>query len=282
MLEQGVGAVAAGDLGHRVGTSAQDEIGRLSRAFDDMASALQRDNARRKQAEEAVLKLNEDLLHHVRQLEEANRELDAFSYSVSHDLRSPLRSIDGFSLALLEDYQDKLDAEGRSHLDRIRGATRRMSRVARFEMKRERVDLSAMARGMAARIRKNHPEQSAEFVIADGLIAYGDERLLTVVLENLFSNAWKFSTNRPDIMIEFGAEQRSDAIVYFLRDNGAGFDMAYADKLFSPFQRLHKVSDFAGTGVGLATVKRIVSRHGGKVWIESGIDKGTTVYFTLR
>jgi len=290
-LQQGAEAIAAGDLGRRVGTGARDEIGLLGRSFDAMTEALERDMTGRKKAEEEVRALNKDLEHHVRQLEESNRELEAFSYSVSHDLRSPLRSIDGFSIALLEDQKDKLDAEGRDYLDRIRGATQRMaqliddlltlSRVARFEMKRERVDLSAVAAGMAAQLRKNDPGRSAEFVIAEGCIAYGDERLLTVVLDNLFANAWKFSEHKPDSVVEFGAELRSDAVVYFIKDTGAGFDMAYADKLFNPFQRLHKMSEFPGTGIGLATVKRIINRHGGRVWIESELNKGTTVYFTL-
>jgi signal transduction histidine kinase len=290
-LQQGAEAIAAGDLSRRVGTGARDEIGLLGRSFDAMTEALERDMMGRKKAEEEVRTLNKDLEHHVRQLEESNRELEAFSYSVSHDLRSPLRSIDGFSIALLEDHKDKLDAEGRDYLDRIRGATRRMaqliddlltlSRVARFEMKRQRVDLSAVAVGMAAQLKKNDPGRAAEFVIAEGCIAYGDERLLTVVLENLFANAWKFSEHKPDSVIEFGAELQSDSVVYFIKDTGAGFDMAYADKLFNPFQRLHKMSEFAGTGIGLATVKRIINRHGGRVWIESGLNKGTTVYFTL-
>jgi signal transduction histidine kinase len=291
-LQTGAEAIAAGDLDQQVATGSKDELGRLASAFDAMTESLARDRAGREKAEAEVRKLNEDLRHHVRQLEESNRELDAFSYSVSHDLRSPLRGIDGFSLALLEDQADKLDAGGRDYLDRIRSATQRMSqliddllklsRVARFEMKPERVDLSALAAGMAAHLQQNHPGRSAEFIIAEHLIAYGDERLLTVVLENLFANAWKFSEKTPRSMIEFGAELRSDEAVYFVKDNGAGFDMAYADKLFNPFQRLHTVSEFSGTGIGLATVKRIISRHGGRVWIASEKGKGTTVYFTLR
>jgi len=290
-LQRGAEAIAAGDLSHRVGTAANDEVGSLARSFDAMTEALVLDIARREKVEEEVRELNRDLEHHVRQLEESNHELDAFSYSVSHDLRSPLRSIDGFSLALLEDYADKLDSPGRDYLERVRGATQRMSqliddlltlsRVARFEMKRERVDLSSLAAGIAARLKQNHPERSAEIVVADGLIAHGDERLLTVVLENLFANAWKFSEKTPHSVIEFGAELKSDAIVYFVKDNGAGFDMTYADKLFNPFQRLHTTSEFAGTGIGLATVKRIINRHGGRVWIESEVNKGTTVYFSL-
>jgi light-regulated signal transduction histidine kinase (bacteriophytochrome) len=214
-LQRGAEAIAAGDLDQKVGTGSRDEIGRLSSAFDTMSEALSRDRAGRAQAESAVRKLNEDLQHQVRQLEESNAELDAFSYSVSHDLRSPLRSIDGFSLALLEDYANKLDAEGKDYLERIRRATQRMSqliddllklsRLARFEMKRERVDLSGIATNIAERLKHNHPERNVEFAIAEGLTTDGDGRLLTVALENLFSNAWKFSENNTATVIEFGA-----------------------------------------------------------------------------
>lgn len=290
-LQKGAEAVAAGDLGHRLGTAARDEIGSLSRSFDAMTEALSRDIARREKAENDIRSLNEDLQHHVRQLEESNRELEAFSYSVSHDLRSPLRSIDGFSLALLEDHSDKLDDEGKEYLARVRAATQRMgqliddllklSRLARMEMNREQVDLSALAAGVASRLRHNHPERQAEFIITHGLTALGDERLLTVALENLFGNAWKFSEKTPRTVIEFGVTDAGGDPAFFVKDNGAGFDMAYANKLFNPFQRLHHAAEFSGTGIGLATVKRIINRHGGRVWIEGAVDKGTTVYFTL-
>jgi signal transduction histidine kinase len=290
-LQKGAEAIAAGDLRQRVGSGAHDEIGRLSRAIDTMTRALIHDIAERERAEEAVKSLNENLQHHVRQLEETNKELEAFSYSVSHDLRSPLRSIDGFSLALLEDYSDKLDDEGKNYLARVRGATQRMgqliddllklSRLARMEMKRDRVDLSAMASGIASRLRDHHPERPAEFIIAGGLTAFGDERLLTAALENLFGNAWKFSEKTPRTVIEFGVTDAGGDPAFFVKDNGAGFDMAYADKLFNPFQRLHHAAEFSGTGIGLATVKRIINRHGGRVWIEGAVGKGTTVYFTL-
>jgi signal transduction histidine kinase len=290
-LQQGAEAVAAGDLRQRVGTKAQDEIGRLSRSFDSMTEALARDLAHREKTEEEIKKLNEDLKHHVRQLEESNKELEAFSYSVSHDLRSPLRSIVGFSQALLEDHAAKLDSEGRNFLDRIIAATTRMgrliddllkmSRVSRHAMTREQVDLSALARNITGRLRDSQPERDAEFIVADGLKAYGDERLLGVMLENLLANAWKFSENTPRTVVEFGVTRLQDLPAFFVRDNGAGFDMAYVDKLFNPFQRLHRDSEFCGTGIGLATVKRIVNRHGGRVWIEGEVGKGTTVYFTL-
>ena len=249
----------------------------------------------RKQAEEEIQKLNQELearvIERTTELESMNKELEAFAYSVSHDLRSPLRSIEGFSLALLEDYADRLDDTGKSYLDRVRNATVRMghliddllklSRVTRSEMNRERVDLSVIAKDVAGRLAESHPERSAEFVIADGLTAYGDARLLTVALENLFSNAWKFSEKAARSVIQFGVARRENAEAFYVKDNGVGFDMAYAGKLFSPFQRLHKIEEFPGTGIGLATVKRIINRHGGRVWIESEVDKGTTVYFTL-
>ena len=290
-LQKGTEAIAAGDLRHRVGTGANDEVGRLARAFDSMAEALERDIAGRKKAEGEVQALNEELKHHVRQLEETNKELEAFSYSVSHDLRSPLRSIVGFSHALLEDYAGKLDAEGRDYLNRVVAATQRMgqliddllklSRVSRLEMSRERIDLSAIAQTIAGNLKKNHPERAADFIIAQGLGAYGDERLLTVVLENLLANAWKFSEKNLETVIEFGLTKAGGEPAYFVKDNGAGFDMAFADKLFNPFQRLHHAAEYPGTGIGLATVKRVINRHGGRVWIEGEAGRGTTVYFTL-
>jgi signal transduction histidine kinase len=290
-LQKGTEAIAAGDLRRKVGNDAHDEIGRLSRAIDTMTRSLIHDIAERERAEEEVKSLNVDLQHHVRQLEESNRELEAFSYSVSHDLRSPLRSIAGFSQALVEDYQARLDDEGRNFLNRIVAATVRMgqliddllklSRIARMELKREQVDLSSLAATIVARIQENHPERKAKFVITPDLTASGDERLLTVVLENLLANAWKFSEKNPATVIEFGAHPQDGNVEYFIKDNGAGFDMAYANKLFNPFQRLHRETEFSGTGIGLATVKRILSRHGGHVRIEGEVGKGTTVYFTL-
>ena len=300
-LSKGAEIVGSGNLDYKVATNLKDEIGQLSRAFDKMTRDLKmitasrddlnREIAERKRAEEEIVKLNEDLKHHVLQLEESNHELEAFSYSVSHDLRSPLRSIDGFSLALLEDSADKLDAQGRDYLSRVRAATQRMSqliddllklsRVARMELRRERVDLSMIAEKIVSHLRDNDPGRPTKFVIEEGLFDLGDERLLTVVLENLLANAWKFSEKSPAPVVEFGTAQPGGARAYFVRDNGAGFDMAYADKLFNPFQRLHTAVEFPGTGIGLATVKRIINRHGGRVWIEGEVGKGTTVYFTL-
>lgn len=226
-----------------------------------------------------------------RQLEAANQELEAFSYSVSHDLRAPLRSIDGFSRALLEEYNDKLEEQGRDYLQRISAASQRMaqlvddlldlSRVTRSEMSRERVNLSLLVQTIAEDLRKTQPERKVEFVITPGLVSDGDMRLLRIALENLLDNAWKFTSRHPSASIEFGAIQQGDKTPFFVRDNGAGFDMAYAGKLFGAFQRLHGMSEFPGTGIGLATVQRIIHRHGGQIWAEGKMEEGATFYFTL-
>jgi len=225
------------------------------------------------------------------QLETANKELEAFSYSVSHDLRAPLRSIDGFSLALLEDYGDKLDNEGRDYLERVRGATQHMaqliddmlnlSRVTRSEMRHEIAHLSAMAREIGEGLRKTQPEREVEFIIAENVTATGDERLLRVVMQNLLGNAWKYTGKHARARIEFGVKDEGGKPVFYVRDDGAGFNIAYADKLFGVFQRLHRRGKFPGTGVGLATVQRIIHRHGGRVWAEGEVEKGATFYFTL-
>jgi signal transduction histidine kinase len=226
------------------------------------------------------------------QLEAANRELETFSYSVSHDLRAPLRGIDGFSQALLEDYADKVDGQGKDYLRRVREASQHMaqliddllnlSRVSREEIQRDEVDLSAMARTIAAELRKSQPERRVEFVIANGLVANADERLLRVAMENLLENAWKFTSKHTQAIIEIGAAQMDGEQVFYVRDNGAGFDMAYADKLFGAFQRLHGRTEFPGSGIGLASVQRIVHRHGGRTWAEGEVGKGATFYFTLQ
>lgn len=221
----------------------------------------------------------------------ANHELEAFSYSVAHDLRAPLRSIDGFSQALLEDYGDKLDEDGQDHLKRVRAAAQRMaqliddllglSRVTRAELHRTEVDLSAIAHETAEQLRKAQPDRGVRFLIADGLVASGDARLVSVLLENLIGNAWKFTAKRPSATIEVGSASVDGQVAFFVRDDGAGFDMAYAGKLFTAFQRLHSRTDFEGTGIGLATVLRIVRRHGGRVWAEGAVDRGATFWFTL-
>ena len=226
-----------------------------------------------------------------RELEGANRELEAFSYSVSHDLRAPLRSIAGFSQILLEDHADVLGEEGRGYLGRVRAASEHMghliddlldlSRVSRGQLRRELVDLGAMAEGIVQQLRKEDPERDVEFVTEEDLIAFGDANLLAVALENLLGNAWKFTQREPEARIELGAERRPEGPVFFVRDNGAGFEMAYADKLFGAFQRLHSPEEFEGTGIGLATVARIVHRHGGQVWAEGEVGEGAAFFFTL-
>jgi PAS domain S-box-containing protein len=221
----------------------------------------------------------------------ANHELETFSYSVAHDLRSPLRSIDGFSQALLEDYGDRLDDDGRDHLKRVRAAAQRMaqliddllslSRVTRAELHRTAVDVSAIAGEISDHLRKTQPGRNVRFTIAKGLVAYADARLVRAILENLIGNSWKFTSKRDSAHIEVGSSITDGEIAFFVRDDGAGFDMAYANKLFTAFQRLHNRAEFEGTGIGLATVMRIVRRHGGRVWAEGAVDRGATFWFTL-
>ena len=240
-------------------------------------------------------RLRERIQRHSEELEqrvlERTRELESFSYSVSHDLRGPLRSIDGFSQMLLEEHQGKLDEPGRRHLARIRAATQRMgeliddllllAQVTRAELRRDRVNLSGVARAVAGELQSSEPGRSVRCDIEDDLLAEADPRLVRVVLENLLGNSWKFTAKIPRPLIVFGAERRNGGSAYFVRDNGAGFDMAYVEKLFHPFQRLHRDSEFPGTGIGLATVHRIVTRHGGRVWAEGSVDGGATFFFTL-
>ena len=256
-----------------------------------LAYVILRTVAGLKRAEEKIQILNEDLQRHAIELEATNKELEAFSYSVSHDLRAPLRAIDGFSQAVLEDYGQNLDKQGKDYLDRVRDGSQRMaqliddmlnlSRVTRSEMKRETVDLSGVVRSIATELQKTQPERQVEFVVAEGLTASGDVRLLRVALQNLLTNAWKFTGKHSKAKIQFGVIANNGKPAYFVRDDGAGFDMAYANKLFGAFQRLHAMTEFMGTGIGLATVQRVIHRHGGRVWAEGKVEQGATFYFTL-
>ena len=226
----------------------------------------------------------------VAELEAKNEELEAFSYSVAHDLRAPLRSIDGFGLALLEDYADRLDDDGRQYLNYVRESAQQMSqliddmlalsRVTRGEFERTRFDLSRIARSVGAELARAAPARQVDFIVADGLTGEGDARLVTIVMENLLGNAWKYSQQRELAQIEVGV-LAGEPPVFFVRDNGAGFDMAYAGKLFGMFQRLHANSEFEGTGIGLATVQRVIRRHGGRIWADAAPGRGATFFFTL-
>jgi signal transduction histidine kinase len=252
---------------------------------------LEKEIEEHRRAEEAVRRLNREIQEHSARTDAMNKELEAFSYSVSHDLRAPLRSIDGFSQAVLEDCGPSLDDQGRKNLERVRTASQRMgqliddllelSRLTRADIRVERVNLSDLARRLAEDIGRSQPERAVELSIQDGLVAEADPRLLRVALDNLLRNAWKFTARRSGARIEVGSNQENGTPAFFVRDNGAGFDMRYAGKLFGAFQRLHSAAEFEGTGIGLATVQRVVRRHGGRVWAEGAVDKGATFYFTL-
>ncbi len=251
-----------------------------------------------KRAEEELRSKSDELHKLYQQVRQANdsllvsnKELESFSYSVSHDLRAPLRSIDGFSQALLEDQAERLDEQGKNHLKRVRAATQRMGEliddllslasVARHELKRTDVDVSAIARQVGQQLQSSTPDREVEWVVSGVAMAHADSGLIRIVLENLLGNAFKFTAKTPKACIEFGQGQKDGKNVFFLKDNGAGFDMAHYDKLFGAFQRLHAYEDFVGTGIGLATTRRIIQRHGGEIWAEGAVGKGATFYFTL-
>ena len=249
----------------------------------------------RKTAEEALRQLNKELdqrvLARTAQLEAANKELEAFSYSVSHDLRAPLRAIDGFSQVLAEDYESTLDEIGKDYLYRVRQAAQKMSqliddlltlsRAMRSDISREEIDLANEAMDVISDLKETEPGRIVYFDVQKDMKAFGDPTLLRVVIQNLLGNAWKYTSKQQDAHIKFGYKQDNGELVYYIEDDGAGFDMQFVDKLFHAFQRLHQPEDFPGTGIGLATVQRIISRHGGKIWANSSPQKGATFYFTL-
>jgi light-regulated signal transduction histidine kinase (bacteriophytochrome) len=255
----------------------------LSTAIEDITKL--------EQAEEALRRQRSELARANAGLTAANKELESFSYSVSHDLRAPLRSIDGFSQALLEEYSDRLDSTGRGYLERVRHAAQRMSgliddmlnlsRVTRSPIRHENLDLSVIARSIAEDLRREEPARKVVFAVEEGLTATGDSQLLRVALENLLRNSWKYTSGHESAKIEFGRLKQNGKSPFFVRDDGAGFDARYADRLFGAFQRLHTEAEFPGTGIGLATVQRIVHRHGGEIWAEGAVERGATFYFTL-
>lgn len=250
------------------------------------------DISARKESERQIRQLNDSLQARSRELETINHELEAFSYSVSHDLRAPLRAMDGFSRTLLDQYADRLDDKARDRLHRIRAAAQRMaeliddllklSRVSRIELKWELVDLTQLANEVFRMLLlQMESERTLKISVQPGLIARGDAQLLRIMLDNLLSNAWKFTARCQVASIEVGGKVEGEKFIYFVRDNGAGFDMAFADKLFGVFQRLHDANEFPGTGIGLATVQRVIHKHGGHIWTKSAVNQGTTFYFTL-
>ena len=277
-LQQATREVAAGNWDFILGTRGNDEIGELSRNFDAMTRSLRKSFAQSERSNQALAALNE--------------ELSAFSYSVSHDLRGPLRSMDGFALVLIEDYGDKLDEEGKDALKRIRAASQhmgyliddmlRLSQVTRAELRVTRVDLSAIAREIADGIDREQPGRSVEWAIEPGLSVRADPALMRIAMQNLLQNAWKFTgrTERP--VIRVGSLESDAKKVYFVADNGVGFDMAYAKNLFGAFQRLHHAGDFPGTGIGLAIVQRIIHRHDGRIWAEAREGAGATFFFSVK
>lgn len=330
-LIRGVDAIGRGALHHRLETRGNDEISHLERAFNRMAQNLEattvsrdyvgklnrrleeivaerteqlswanaeltREVEERRLAEEEVRRLNATLeqriLQRTQELEASNRELEAFCYSVSHDLRAPLRHINAYSHILSEEFGNRLDNDGNFYLHRLETASRQMglliddllqlSRVGRMEMRQHEVNLSALAMEVCTMIREAHPERDVEVLIEPGMKGHGDRSLLRLVLQNLLENAWKYTARRERAVIEFGSTNDAGNTVYFIRDNGIGFDMTHADKLFGVFQRLVGASEFPGTGIGLATVRRIIERHDGRVWAEGKIDNGATFFFSIR
>lgn len=300
-LQQRIQDFTGGRFDTSGATRADDEINDVARAFQKMTEnltkvmvsreELAKEVETRRQAEQQAREYADSLRKRSSELAAVNRELETFAYSVSHDLRAPLRSMTGFCQALVEDYGERLDATGKDYVRRISAASRRMgqliddllalSRVTRTDIRRGKVDLSGLARTIAEQLRQAEPGRDVEFKIQPDVVAEGDETLLRTALENLIGNAWKYSAHKPHATIEFGTAPNGAEPTYYVRDDGIGFDMAHADKLFKPFQRLHSSTEFDGTGIGLASVANIVRRHGGRIWAESRPGAGTTMRFTL-
>jgi signal transduction histidine kinase len=271
-----------------VPTASRDEMSVLIEAFNGMLSQIQIRDAALQQAHD---ELEQRVTERTQELAATNKELEAFAYSVSHDLRAPLRSIDGFSQAILEDYAERLDSTGQDHLRRVRHAAQRMSaliddmlnlsKVTRSPIHREPLDLTVMARSIVEELRHDDPIRKVECQIEEGLSATGDFQLLRAALDNLIGNSWKYTSGHAAAKIEFGRVQGNGKSPFFVRDDGAGFDPRHSARLFGAFQRLHTEAEFPGTGIGLATVQRIIHRHGGEIWAEGAVEKGATFYFTL-
>ena len=297
-LQLGAAAIGAGNLHHTIPFVAGDEFGNVAVAFNTMSgklaeshAALEQDIVARKRAADEIECLNKELIHTVAQLQGANQELEAFAYSVSHDLRAPLRAMGGFSEALVEDYGDKLEKEAREYLDEIVIGSRHMgqlidglltlSRSTRGELRHDRVDLSAMTERIHCELNKSELRRKVEWRIEPGLCTGGDSRMIEVIMRNLLDNAWKYTAGTAEPVIRFYAEKQGSNHVFCVADNGAGFDMAHAEKLFQPFQRLHRQDEFPGIGIGLATAQRIVHRHGGTIQATGAPHKGATFMFSL-
>lgn len=294
-LSAAAGALQGGDDRVRVRVETDDEVGQLAAAFNSMVDAIRERKQELEHALHDLHSLNTNLEEKVRertaQLEHVNRELESFNYSASHDLRAPLNRLSGFCDALREEYGDRLENQGRLYLEKIMAAGAQMNRVLSamltlYQVQQRDIslrclNLSELVRAVVTSLRDAQPDRNVAVRIQEDIMAYGDMKLVWLALENILDNAWKFTRERSDASIEFGKMTVDGKEVCFIRDNGAGFDMQYAEKLFTPFQRMHNYEDFPGTGVGLAIVQRILSRHGGRVWMESAEGAGTTCYFVL-